>query len=185
MKHKSIGSSGVRSPAVTMLAIAALVAGCGGGSGSGTPPLPTNAPPTVSVVAAQTINQDTSTGPLAFSVSDEGGADSVTLAVSTSNASIVPVGGIVLSGAGASRTVTITPAEDATGQLTVTITAMDAQGLAFGRVIGVTVNAVQQSVASYTTTTFAQMENDTPAQVSGFTFVQDADDETTFDSLLQ
>jgi hypothetical protein len=29
------------------------------------------------------------------------------------------------------------------------------------------------------------MENDTPAQVSGFTFVQDADDETTFDSLVQ
>jgi hypothetical protein len=184
MKHRSIGSSGAHAPVMTMLAIAALVAGCGG-SRSGNAPQPTNAPPNVSAVAGQTINQDTSTGPLTFSVSDEGGADSVTLAVTTSNAAIVPTSGIALGGSGSSRTVTITPAEDATGQLNVTITATDAQGLAFGRVIPVTVNAVQQSVASYTATTFAQMENDTPAQVSGFTFVQDADDETTFDALLQ
>jgi hypothetical protein len=185
MKLRSIASSGLHAPAITVVAIAVLVAGCSSGSRSGNAPQPTNSPPAVSVIASQTINQDTSTGPLAFSVGDEGGADSVALAVTTSDASIVPASGIALAGSGSSRTITITPAEDAKGQLNVTITATDAQGLAFGRVIPVTVNAVQQSVLSYTISAFAQMENDTPVQVSGFTFVQDADDEMAFDSLLQ
>jgi hypothetical protein len=47
------------------------------------------------------------------------------------------------------------------------------------------VNAVSQSILSYTNTTFGQGENDMPAQVSGFTFVQDADADNTFDPLLQ
>jgi hypothetical protein len=184
MKERTKLISVARAPAAALLSMAALVAGCGGGSG-GNGPQGTNAPPAVSAIAGQTIDQDTSTGALAFSVSDEGGADSVTLVATTSDPSIVPVSGIALSGSGSSRTVTITPAEDATGQVTVTITAQDAQGLAFGRAIPVTVRAVQQSITSYTNTTFAQMENDTPAQVSGFTFVQDADDETTFDPLIR
>ena len=49
----------------------------------------------------------------------------------------------------------------------------------------VTVKAVTQSVSGYTNSTFALMESDTPVQVSGFTFVQDADDDATFASLLQ
>jgi hypothetical protein len=47
------------------------------------------------------------------------------------------------------------------------------------------VKAVSQSIATYTNSTFALMEGDTPVQVSGFTFVQDADDDATFAPLLQ
>jgi hypothetical protein len=166
-----------------VLAAAALIAGCGGGSsGAGRTQ---NVAPSLSNIDSQAINQDTPTAALAFTVSDDGGAEGVTVSATTSNATIVPADGIVIGGSGASRTLTVTPAEDATGQVSVTITATDAQGLATRVNVPIRVSAVQRSIASYTTTTFAQMENDDPLQVSGFTFTQDADDESTFAPLLQ
>lgn len=172
-------------PALVLLCVATLLGGCGGGgSRSGGTPTPRNAPPALSAIPAQTIDQDTSTSALPFTVSDDGGVDGVSLVVSTNDAAIVSVSGVVLGGSGANRTVTITPLEDATGQVSVGIIATDAQGLAFASTFAVNVRAVQRSFSSYTTTTFSQMENDTTAQVSGITFVQDADD-TTFDPLLQ
>jgi hypothetical protein len=167
-----------------LLSITAVIAACGGGGGSGSAPSPQNTAPRLTGVGNQSIDQDTSTAALPISVSDDGGVDAVGLAVSSSDAAIVAREGIVLGGSGANRTVTITPAEDATGQVNVMVTATDAQGLASTLTIPVTVRAVQRSIAGYTATTFAQMENDDPAKVSGFTFIQDADD-NAFDSLLQ
>jgi hypothetical protein len=165
--------------------LAALVGGCGGGgSRSGNAPAAQNAPPMLSAIAPQTIDQDTSTSALPFTVSDDGGVDGVTLMVLSSDPTIVSASGIVLGGSGANRTITITPLEDATGQVTVGLTASDAQCLPSARTISVIVRAVQRSFASFATTTFSQMENDTAAQVSGITFVQDAGD-ATFDPLLQ
>jgi hypothetical protein len=98
---------------------------------------------------------------------------------------VIPSEGISLGGTGGSRTITLVPSDDATGQTTVTISAKDAQGLTTNGTFAVTVRAVEKSILAYTTTTFGQSESDTPAQVSGFSFVQDADDDTSFDSLLQ
>jgi hypothetical protein len=177
--------AGTRVPAVLMLAATVLtVAACGGG-GSGTGSAPSSPSPKVSALMSQTINQDTPTPALAFTVSDDGGPDALTLSVISSNPAIVPVDGITLAGSGANRTLTATPAEDATGTTNVTVQATDAQGLVGVSSFTLTVQAVQRSIASYTNSTFAQGENDTPAQVSGFTFVQDADAENTFDPLLQ
>jgi hypothetical protein len=176
-------AAGVRAPALMLLA--AVIGGCGGGgSGSRNPPAPQNAPPSLSAIPAQTIDQDTSTSALPFTVSDDGGVNGVTLVVSTNDATIVPVSGIALGGSGANRTITITPLEDATGQVNVGITATDGQGLPSALTVAVNVRAVQRSFSSFATTTFSQMENDTAGQVSGITFVQDAG-ETTFDPLLQ
>ena len=161
-----------------------MVGGCGGGgSGSGSMPTPKNAAPTITAIASQTINQDTPAGPLAFTVNDDGGAGIIVVA-SSSNASLIPPSGLALGGTGSARTITVTPAEDATGSATVTVSATDSGGQSSSAMFTVTVNAVTKSVASYTNTTFGQMENDTPVQVSGFTFLQDADD-TTFAPLLQ
>lgn len=170
-------------PALMVLSVAALTGGCGGG-GSGNSPSSQNAAPTLSAIPAQTIDQDTSTAALPFTIADDGGINGVTLAISSNDPTIVAPSGIVLGGSGASRTITITPLEDATGQVSVGITATDAQGLPSSLNIAVNVRAVQRSFTSYITTNFAQMENDTAAQVSGITFVQDAGD-TTFDPLLQ
>jgi hypothetical protein len=172
---------------MALFATAALLAGCGGGGGSGSMPAPTpqNMAPVVSPVAAQAVDQDTPTSALAFTVSDDGGVSSLMVSVSSSDANLLPAYGLELGGSGANRTITVTPAEDATGNANVTVTAMDAQGKAGAVTFPVTVKAVTQSVMSYTDSAFALMETDTPVQVSGFTFVQDADDEATFDALLQ
>jgi hypothetical protein len=171
---------------MTLLATAALVAGCGGGgTGSMPAPTPQNTAPVLSPVTAQSVDQDTPTSALAFTVSDDGGVSSLVLSVWSSDANLLPDYGLELGGSGASRTITVTPAEGATGNANVTVKAMDAQGQAGVVTFPVTVKAVTQSLTSYTDSAFALMETDTPVPVSGFTFVQDADDETTFDPLLQ
>jgi hypothetical protein len=170
--------AGSRAPAIAMLAVTAfVVTACGGGGGSG-------AAPTVSGFASQSVNQDTPTSAM-FTVSDDGGADALTLSASSSDASIVSVDGITLTGSGASRTITVLPAEDATGRVNIQISAKDAQGNVGVSTLPLTVNAVTQSIFTYTGSTFAKAENDTPVPVSGFTFVQDADDDNSFVSLVQ
>src|SRR4051794_32326723 len=98
---------------LALLATAAVVTGCGGSSGSGSTPAPApqNTAPMLSALAAQTVNQDTSTPALAFTVSDDGGVGSVIVATSSSDASLLPAYGLVLGGSGANRTLTVTPAE--------------------------------------------------------------------------
>jgi hypothetical protein len=167
--------------AVTVLVITA----CGGGGGSGSGQSAQNKAPVLSTVMAQSVDQDTPTDPIAFTVSDDAGADAVALTVSSSDPTVVPPDGITLGGSGGNRTVTVTPMEDAKGMATVSIIATDAQGLTVSTGFAVTVNAVQKSVAEFTAAAFAAAEVDTPVQVSGFTFTQDANDETAFDSLLQ
>ncbi len=66
-----------------------------------------------------------------------------------------------------------------------TITATDTQGMSSSVSFTVSVAAVTKSYTSYTNAAFAQTESDTPAQVSGYTFLQDADDDSTFTPLLQ
>jgi hypothetical protein len=190
MKLRTTAIAG-RLPGILMLAATALaVTACGGGGSYGggnstPPPAPQNAAPVLSPFSAVTIDQDTSTGAIAFTVSDDGGAGAVTLTATTSDGAIVPADSIQLGGSGGNRSITLTPAEDATGQVTITVNAQDAQGLATNSTLGVSVRAVERSITAYTNSTFAQDENDMPAQVSGFTFVQDADADNTFDPLLQ
>ena len=168
----------------TAMAMAMVLSGCGGSGGSGSAS-PQNAAPMISAIPAQTIDQGTSTTALAFTVNDDGGADKLTITASSLNRAVVPTDGIVLAGSGSSRTVTVTPDESGTGPANVTIAVKDAQGLVSTITLPLNIIAVQRSVASFTAAAFAQMANDTPAPVSGITFVQDADDETTFNPLLQ
>jgi Big-like domain-containing protein len=172
---------------LALLATATVVTGCGGGggSGSGAAPAPVNTAPVVSPIGAQTINQDASTPALTFTVNDDGGLGALKVLVSSADSTLFPPYGLVLGGSGANRTITVTPAEDATGTANVSVTASDAQGNLTSSIFPVTVKAVSQSVAAYTNSTFALMEGDTPVQVSGITFVQDADDDATFTPLLQ
>jgi hypothetical protein len=186
MKLEQKTDAGARLPALTLLAIGTVLAGCGGGGGgAGSGMAPQGTAPQLSPIASLTINQDTPTSPLAFTVNDDGGAGAVTVAAASSNADLLPLAGLAFGGSGGARTITVTPAEDATGTATVTIVATDAQGMNSSVTFTVSVAAVSKSISSYTNASFAQMENDTPAQVSGITFLQDADDEATFAPLLQ
>ncbi|WP_308365245.1 MULTISPECIES: Ig-like domain-containing protein [unclassified Microbulbifer] len=104
-----------------------------------------NDTPTISSIASKTINEDTSTGNIAFTVGDvETSAGSLAVSGSSSNAALVPNGNIVFSGSGASRTVNVTPAANKSGNATITVTVSDGAKSAT-EAFTVTVNAVNDA----------------------------------------
>jgi hypothetical protein len=163
-------------------ATTSLVAGCGGGMQGGS-----NEMPQIAALADTSINQDTSTGPIGFAVSDrETSADALTIEVASSDSTLLPLEGIVVGGSGANRTITVTPAPAQTGSGVVTLTVADGQGARSARSFRVTVSAVLVSFKDWTTTAYGTPEGELPATVDGFTFQPDADDDpAAFDSLLQ
>ena len=85
-----------------------------------------NTPPTISNIPDQTIFQNHSTGPIAFTVGDANvAAANLQLSAASSNPGLVPTGNIVFGGSGANRTVTVTPAAGQTGTATITVTVND------------------------------------------------------------
>ena len=75
-----------------------------------------NDAPTISNIADRTVNEDTPTGAVAFTVGDaETAAGSLTLTGTSSNTALVPVANVVFGGSGADRTVTVTPAANQSG----------------------------------------------------------------------
>ncbi|MBU3665734.1 MAG: tandem-95 repeat protein, partial [Chthoniobacterales bacterium] len=81
-----------------------------------------NAAPTIGNIPDQSINQDTATGAIAFTVGDiETAAGSLTVTGSSSNTSLVPNTNISFGGSEANRTVTITPATGKTGTAIITV----------------------------------------------------------------
>ncbi len=88
---------------------------------------PTDAPPIISALGDVTTNEDTATGPLAFTLSDlDTPLNSLTITATSSNQALVPSANIVLAGSGANRTVNFTPAANASGgPATVTLTVSD------------------------------------------------------------
>src|SRR5256714_13578849 len=87
---------------------------------------PANTPPTISDIVDQTVNEDTPTAALAFTVNDAQTAPgSLTVSGSSGNTTLVPNANIVFGGSGANRTVTVTPATDQTGTAAITVTVSD------------------------------------------------------------
>ena len=85
-----------------------------------------NTPPTISSIANQTIAAGSSSGPLAFTVSDaQTSAANLTVSGNSSQTTLVPTANIVFGGSGSSRTVTITPASGQTGTATITLSVSD------------------------------------------------------------
>ena len=85
-----------------------------------------NDAPVLSTLASQTINEDSSTGPLAFTVGDaETAAGSLTVTGSSSNPALVPAASIAFGGSGANRTVTVTPAAQQNGTAVITLSVSD------------------------------------------------------------
>ena len=85
------------------------------------------APPTITAIGDQAIDEDTTTGALGFTVGDgDTPLGSLVLTGSSSDPAIVPNGNIVFAGTGAARTVTVTPAPNANGgPVTITVSVSD------------------------------------------------------------
>ncbi len=104
--------------------------------------LTVNAAPTISDISNQTIDEDSSATALAFTVGDaETAAGSLSVTASSSNPAVVPNTGLVLGGSGANRTIAVSPAANASGSATITVTVSDGQLTASDSFV-VTVNAV-------------------------------------------
>ncbi len=101
-----------------------------------------NTAPTVSLIADRVINEDSSTGSIAFTIGDVETPTSL-LAVNkySSNPALVAPTGLVVGGSGANRTISVTPLPDAYGTTTITISVSDGE-LSTERSFLVTVLAV-------------------------------------------
>ncbi len=88
-----------------------------------------NDAPTISGIADQQINEDTSTGPVPFEIGDvETAAGVLTVTATSANPELLPEGGIALGGEGKNRTITLTPAPGKFGTAEVTLTVDDGSG---------------------------------------------------------
>ncbi len=85
-----------------------------------------DAPPTITSFTNRAIAMNTSTPAIPFSISDpETSASSLTVSAASDNLALVAASGIVLSGTGTNRTVTVTPVTGQTGVANITLTVGD------------------------------------------------------------
>jgi hypothetical protein len=107
--------------------------------------LAANTAPTISDIANLTVNEDSASAPLPFTVGDaQTAAGSLTVTGSSSNTTLVPNTNIVFGGSGANRTVTVTPAANQSGTTTIAITVSDGTLTASDTFV-LTVNAVNDA----------------------------------------
>jgi hypothetical protein len=94
----------------------------------------TNTSPAISQIPDQNIPANTSTGPLAFAVSDaETPATGLSVTASSSNSGLVPnnPANLTLSGTSTNRTINVTPASGQQGSATITLTVSDTVNTSF------------------------------------------------------
>jgi len=132
--------------------------------------------PTMSAITNRTILEDTSTGPIAFTVNDtQTPPGSLTLSGRSSNPVLVPPQNIVFAGSGGNRTVNITPATNQFGTTVITVSVLDSDFGATNTSFTLTVSPVNdppristitnQSIAEDTVTvlSFTVDDPETPA----------------------
>ncbi len=87
---------------------------------------PVNDPPVIGVISDRTIDMDTSTGAVSFTVDDpDDVAEDLVISAVSSNQTLLPDANLSLGGAGVDRTITAVPAAGQTGLATVTLTVSD------------------------------------------------------------
>jgi VCBS repeat-containing protein len=134
--------------------------------------------PTIGVIADQTINVNSTTGALLFTVGDtETAAENLTLSATSSDLTLVPLNNISFGGSGANRAVTVSPAAGLTGSSTIRVTVTDASGLTAFEQFTVTVNALP------TISTIADINRDEDAPIQPFD-ITIGDAETAADNLI-
>jgi hypothetical protein len=107
-------------------------------------PASSNTPPHISGLTDRAISEDTSAGPIGFTVGDAETPNSLVLGALSSNPTLVPNGSIVLGGSGTNRTLSVTPAINQSGSATITVSVSDGQ-LSASNSFVLTVNAVNDA----------------------------------------
>jgi hypothetical protein len=87
-----------------------------------------NHAPVVSAIADQTIEENTSTGAIPFTISDlETPASTLLISASSSDPALVPAESIVVAGSDSNRTITVVPAPNRSGSVTIALSVSDGQ----------------------------------------------------------
>jgi len=87
-----------------------------------------NTAPTISPIEDQTIDQDSSSDPLAFTVGDaESAPEDLVVSIESDNEALVDAAGMVITGDGADRELVVTPLAGATGSANITISVTDGE----------------------------------------------------------
>ncbi len=108
--------------ALLLSGVSALALSACGGGGSGGGSNVSNSPPTVTAIASQTIDEDSSTAPLPFTIGDaETPPASLVVSASSDNPTLIPNTNLTLAGSGASRTVQASPEPDGNGTAIITL----------------------------------------------------------------
>ena len=85
-----------------------------------------NNDPTITAISNQLICPNSATVPVSFTIDDaETPVASLVVSAVSSNTTVIPNTNIVISGSGATQAVTVTPALDQTGLVTITLTVTD------------------------------------------------------------
>jgi hypothetical protein len=140
-----------------------------------------NSPPTISSIPDQSIDEDTATADIPFTVSDpdpEHVPESLSVTASSSNQYLVSAGGILVAGNGSDRTVKITPQPNQTGKTHITLTVLDPAGLSSSTTFTLYVNEPSCTDAQVTDMVLEWLDADGNWQVLG-----DADEAWTEDEL--
>jgi len=102
-------------------------------------------PPVISPIADQVINEDGTTGPLSFTLTDfDTPVDQLSVSGSSSNGTLIPLASILLGGSGSNRTVTITPPPNLNGTAKVLIIVSDGSASTFTD-FDITVNPINDA----------------------------------------
>lgn len=99
--------------------------------------------PTISDVGDRVTPEDVPVGPISFTIGDvESPAANLVVTAISSNLTLVPNANIALGGTGSTRTVTVNPAANLSGQTTITLTVTDGNGDTATDTFELTVNTV-------------------------------------------
>ena len=127
-----------------------------------------NTAPTISAIASRTVNEDTATSAIAFTVGDsQTSASNLVVTASSSNTAVVAntAAALTLGGSGASRTLVVVPQPNASGTSTITVTVSDGL-LSASTSFVLTVNAVNDTPVVTPTPASAVTPNGVAAQVT-------------------
>lgn len=122
-----------------------LLCSCGGGAGGGAP---ANTAPTIATLANRVVSLGQIFSPVTIAVGDDQtAASSLVVVASSDSPSVVPASGLVLTGDGTERILTIMPAAGVLGTATISVRVTDAAGLSTIRSFAVTIEAATNAPA--------------------------------------
>ncbi|MFK7887716.1 MAG: hypothetical protein AB8G16_12730 [Gammaproteobacteria bacterium] len=172
----------MRIKALSLLALAVTLTGCG--SGSDDPLPPENQAPKLSAIADQTITANQPDQSVGITLSDEA-PNSVVVTITSTDQPLLPDAEQKTGGQGTGRLAILTPTADEAGQTMVTITATDTAGLTDSIEFMLTVLPEQKSMQQFARTTLNLPADAEPELVNAVEFMQDAEDDDFADLFEQ